>query len=261
MSAPFRLDNKSAVITGAARGIGASIARVFADQGAVVYILDINSEEGEKVAATIVSAGGLAKYVNCDITSLVKVRSVFRSVSEEHGSLDILVNNAAISQIGNVESTTPELLDKVYDVNVKAVFHCLQEGVKLMKETRGGVILNLASVASLVGLKDRFGYSMTKGAVLAMTYSVAKDYLAENIRCNAIGPARVHTPFVDDFIKENYPGKEEEMFETLSATQPIGRMGKPSEIAHLALYLCSDEASFVTGSFYPIDGGFMHLNS
>ena len=128
-----------------------------------------------------------------------------------------------------------------------------------MKE-KGGVILNMASIASSVGISDRFAYSMSKGAVLTMTYSVAKDYINHNIRCNSISPARVHTPFVDGFIKKNYPGKEKEMFETLSKTQPIGRMGKPEEIANLALYLCSDEASFITGTDFPIDGGFIKLN-
>jgi NAD(P)-dependent dehydrogenase (short-subunit alcohol dehydrogenase family) len=130
-----------------------------------------------------------------------------------------------------------------------------------MKQKKSGVILNIASVASTVGIADRFAYSMTKGAVLTMTLSVAKDYVKEGIRCNSISPGRVHTPFVDGFLKANYPGKEEEMFEKLSKTQPIGRMAKPEEIANLALYLCSDEASFITGTDYPIDGGFIKLNT
>lgn len=261
LSQPFRLDNKSAIISGGASGIGESIARVFAGQGATIYILDINDEKGEEVASSIVTVGGKAKYYNCDVTSIVKVRAVFNQIYDDHGSFDILVNNAAIAQIGSVEATTPEMLDKVYEVNVKSVYHCLHEGVKLMKKDEGGVILNLASVASVVGMKDRFGYSMSKGAVLAMTYSIAKDHLQDDIRCNAIGPARIHTPFVDSFIKNNYPGMEEEMFKKLSATQPIGRMGTPAEVAYFALYLCSDEAGFVTGSFYPIDGGFISLNA
>ena len=261
MAAPFRLDHKIAIVTGGASGIGASIAKVFASQGAVVYILDINDQKGEAVVESIIEDGAAAFYRNCDLTSLVKVRSVFRSIVEEQGRIDILVNNAGIAQIGNVEATTPELLDKVYEVNIKAVYHCLHEAVKSMKNNGGGVILNLASVASVLGMKDRFGYSMTKGAVLSMTMAMAKDYLADNIRCNAIGPARVHTPFVDDYLKDNFPGREQEVFKQLEATQPIGRMGKPEEIAHLALYLCSDEAAFVTGSFYPIDGGFMTLNT
>lgn len=260
-SGPFRLDNKSAIITGAASGIGKAIAEVFAEQGASVYILDINDSEGEKVADEITSNGGIAKYYNCDLTILLKVRAAFKAIYEAHGSIDILVNNAGISQIGNVEATTPEMLDAVYEVNVKAVYHCLHEATKLMQKQSGGVMLNVASVASVLGLKDRFGYSMTKGAVLAMTYTMAKDYLKDNIRCNAIGPARIHTPLVDDFISKNYPGREDEIFQSLSASQPIGRMGTPEEVAYFALYLCSDEAAFVTGGFYPIDGGFISLNS
>jgi NAD(P)-dependent dehydrogenase (short-subunit alcohol dehydrogenase family) len=121
----------------------------------------------------------------------------------------------------------------------------------------GGVILNMASIASLIGLLDRFAYSMTKGAVLTMTRSIAIDYMKKNIRCNCICPARVHTPFVDRYITQNYPGREQEMFRQLSEYQPIGRMGNPQEVAQLALYLCSDEASFVTGQAYPIDGGVL----
>jgi 2-keto-3-deoxy-L-fuconate dehydrogenase len=131
----------------------------------------------------------------------------------------------------------------------------------LMKENKSGVILNLASIASIVGIPDRFAYSMTKGAVMAMTLSVARDYLHQGIRCNCISPARVHTPFVDGFIKKNYAGREDEMFDKLSKSQPIGRMAKPEEIANLVLYLCSDEASFITGCDYPIDGGFVKLNN
>src|SRR5690606_26764200 len=122
------------------------------------------------------------------------------------------------------------------------------------------VILNMASVASSVGISDRFAYSMTKGAVLTMTYSVAKDYLDFGIRCNSISPGRIHTPFVDGYLANNYPGREKEMFERLSKTQPIGRMGLPEEVANLALYLCSDEASFATGTDFPLDGGFIKLN-
>ena len=145
-------------------------------------------------------------------------------------------------------------------MNVKGIYNCLHEAIPMMKSS-GGVILNLASIASTVGLPDRFAYSMSKGAVLGMTLSVAKDYIHDGIRCNCISPARVHTPFVDNFLGKNYPGREEEMFEKLSKTQPIGRMAKPLEIAHLILYLCSDEASFITGCDYPIDGGFIKLNT
>ena len=157
-----------------------------------------------------------------------------------------------------MEQTEPEDLDKVYDVNVKGVYHCLVEGVVAMKQG-GGSIVNMASIASSIGIPDRFAYSMSKGAVLMMTRSVACDYLKDSIRCNCISPARVHTPFVDRFLEKNYPGREAEMMKNLSATQPIGRMGQPDEIASLAVYLASDESSFVTGSDYEIDGGFLNL--
>jgi NAD(P)-dependent dehydrogenase (short-subunit alcohol dehydrogenase family) len=173
--------------------------------------------------------------------------------------IDILVNNAGIAHVGNIEGTTESDLDRIYSVNVKGVYNCIYAVIPVMKN-KGGVILNMASIASSVGISDRFAYSMSKGAVLTMTYSVAKDYLDYGIRCNCISPARIHTPFVDGFIKKNYPGREDEMFEKLAKTQPIGRMGTPEEVANLALYLCSDEASFITGTDFPIDGGFIKLN-
>jgi NAD(P)-dependent dehydrogenase (short-subunit alcohol dehydrogenase family) len=175
--------------------------------------------------------------------------------------VDILVNSAGISHIGRADNTSESDFDKVYSVNVKGVYNCLFAAIPRMKAQKGGVILNMSSIAAVVGLADRFAYSMSKGAVYAMTMSVAKDYLADNIRCNSIAPARVHTPFVDGFLQKNYPGQEKEMYEKLSKTQPIGRMGKPDEIANLILFLCSDEAGFITGCDYPIDGGFIKLNT
>jgi NAD(P)-dependent dehydrogenase (short-subunit alcohol dehydrogenase family) len=160
-----------------------------------------------------------------------------------------------------LENTAEEDFDRVYQINIKGVYNVMHSVIQYMKVQGGGVILNLASVAAGLGLSDRFAYSMSKGAVVSMTLSVAKDYIDQNIRCNCISPARVHTAFVDGFLAKNYPGREQEMFEKLSKTQPIGRMGKPSEIATLALYLCSDEAAFVTGTNYPIDGGFIKLNT
>jgi NAD(P)-dependent dehydrogenase (short-subunit alcohol dehydrogenase family) len=136
----------------------------------------------------------------------------------------------------------------------------MQACVGHMKAKGGGVILNLASIAASAGLADRFAYSTSKGAVVAMTYSVARDYLSANIRCNCISPARVHTPFVDNYLRKTYPGREQEMFEKLSQAQPIGRMAEPEEVASLALFLCSDEASFITGVDYPLDGGFFNLH-
>jgi len=185
------------------------------------------------------------------------VKEVFAAI----GDINILVNCAGIANIGKADTTSEEDFTKVFNVNVKGTYNCLHEVVPVFKKLGSGVVLNISSIAALVGITDRFAYSMSKGAVFAMTLSVARDYLADNIRCNSISPARVHTPFVDGFIAKNYPGKEEEMFEKLSKSQPIGRMGTVEEVAALALYLCSDEAGFVTGNDYPIDGGFIRLNN
>ena len=179
---------------------------------------------------------------------------------EEAAPIDILINNAGIANIGNVGNTSEEDFDKVFAVNVKGMFNCLKYGIENMS-SKGGVIINISSIAAHVGISDRFAYSMSKGAVHAMTLSVAKDYITRGIRCNSISPARVHTPFVDGFLAKNYPGNEEEMFLALSNTQPMGRMGKPEEVGALVLYLCSDEASFITGTDFPIDGGFINLNN
>jgi len=171
------------------------------------------------------------------------------------------LNCAGVAHVGNLEKTAEADIDKLFQVNVKGVYNTMWACIPQMKARNSGVILNMASVAALVGIPDRFAYSMTKGAVIAMTQSVARDYISYGIRCNSISPARVHTPFVDGFLAKNYPGQEKEMFEKLSKTQPIGRMAEPDEIAKLALYLCSDEASFITGTDYPIDGGFVKLSS
>jgi NAD(P)-dependent dehydrogenase (short-subunit alcohol dehydrogenase family) len=256
----FWLKGKLAVVTGGASGIGRAIAQKLAARGAAVHILDLNEESAEATAREIVDAGGSAVAHRCDVADEADVARVFGEVLRD-GRIDILVNNAGIAHVGNLEQTTEEDLDRLYRVNVKGVYHCMHACIGSMKEHGGGVILNMASVAASVGIADRFAYSMTKGAVLAMTYSAAKDYATHKIRVVSISPARVHTPFVDGFLRENYPGREQEMFEKLSATQPIGRMGTPQEVADLALYLCSDEAAFATGTDYPIDGGFLKLNT
>lgn len=253
----FRLDGKNAVVTGAGSGIGAAIAETFARRGARVFVLELNEDAGAETAGRIRSAGGAADVVACDVSDAASVTTAFERVVALGGRIDILVNNAGIAHVGTVESTTEADLDRIYAVNVKGLLLCSQAAVADMLTNGGGVILNLASIASLIGLTDRFAYSMSKGAVLAMTRSIAVDYVKQNIRCNCVAPARVHTPFVDGYLKNTYPGREAEMFEELSAYQPIGRMGRPDEVAALALYLCSDEASFITGQCYPIDGGVL----
>jgi 2-keto-3-deoxy-L-fuconate dehydrogenase len=253
----FLLHNKTAVITGAGSGIGKAVALLFARQQAVVHALDLNEDALKETEEEIRSSGGRVMIHVCDVTKQSMLKGIFASI----GTIDILVNSAGISHIGKADSTPEEDFDRIFQVNVKGVYNCLHEAIPLMKQKGGGAILNLASIASSVGIPDRFAYSMSKGAVAAMTLSVAKDYIGDGIRCNCISPARVHTPFVDGFLKKNYPGREEEMFDKLSKTQPIGRMAKPAEIANLILYLCSEEASFITGCDYPIDGGFIKLNN
>lgn len=255
----FRLDNKTAIVTGGGSGIGKAIATIFAQQGAAVHIIDMDEQGANAVVADIVQSGGKAQFHKCDVSKQPAVQQVVDGIAAG-GAINILVNNAGVAHIGTAESTPEADFDRLLNVNVKGVYNCLHSVLPHMKQN-GGSIINMASVASLVGIPDRFAYSTTKGAVVGMTLSVAKDYLKYNIRCNCISPARVHTPFVDGFLAKNYPGKEEEMFEKLSKTQPIGRMGRPDEIGYLALYLCSDEASFISGCDYPIDGGFVKLNN
>jgi len=256
----FSLIGKTAIVTGGGSGIGRAIALLFAKQGADVYILDFDETKATNVANEIKAHKGLAYAVKCDVSNQEAVKSIVQEITNKNKSIDILVNNAGIAHVGNVESTTEDDFNRLFNVNVKGVYNLLHAVIPVMK-IKGGVILNMASVASSVGLADRFAYSMTKGAVVAMTMTTAKDYINHKIRCNCVSPGRVHTPFVDGFIAKNYPGKEKEMFEKLSKTQPIGRMAQPDEIAYLVLYLCSDEASFVTGCDYPIDGGSIKLNT
>jgi len=253
----FELNHKKAVITGAGSGIGKSIASLFARQGALVHVVDISEAACADAVREIVQAGGQAVAHACDVTRQEAVHAVFGAI----GPIDILVNNAGIAHIGRADNTAEQDFDRVMNVNVKGVYNCLHAAIPRLRENGGGAIVNMASVAAWVAVAERFAYSTAKGAVMAMTLSVAKDYLQDRIRCNSISPGRVHTPFVDGFIAKQYPGKEAEMFERLAKTQPIGRMARPDEVAALALYLCSDEAAFITGSDYPIDGGFITLNS
>jgi NAD(P)-dependent dehydrogenase (short-subunit alcohol dehydrogenase family) len=217
----------------------------------------LSEESGFNTKNTINTEGGSCTVHPCNVTDQAAVLATFEKI----GKIDILVNNAGIAHVGNVENTSEADFDRIISVNIKGVYNCLKAAIPLMKQNGGGVILNMASIAALVGIPDRFAYSMSKGAALAMTLSVAKDYLKVNIRCNSISPARIHTPFVDGFLDKNYSDNKAEMFEKLSKTQPIGRMGTPDEVASLALYLCSDEAGFITGCDYPLDGGFVKLNN
>ncbi|PZX91852.1 short-chain dehydrogenase [Flavobacterium aquariorum] len=253
----FSLQNKKAVITGGGSGIGKAISVLFAKQGAEVHIVELTQESAQSAVEEIKLSGGKVFSHACNVANQQEVSATFETI----GAIDILVNNAGIAHVGKVETTPEADFDRIMSVNVKGVYNCLHLAVPQLKISGGGVILNMASIAAWVGIPDRFAYSTAKGAVMAMTLSVARDYLGDNIRCNSISPARVHTPFVDGFISKNYPGQEAEMFEKLSKSQPIGRMAKPEEVAALALFLCSDEAGFITGCDYPIDGGFIKLNN
>lgn len=253
----FKLTNKSVVITGGGSGIGKAMSVLFAKQGACVHIIELNGEAALNTAQAIKAVNGEVFTYTCDVSKQQEVIDTFNRIIK----VDILINNAGIAHIGRADTTSENDFDRIYKVNVKGVYNCLFAALPLMKANKGGIILNTSSVAAHVGITDRFAYSASKGAIHAMTLSVARDYLHDNIRCNSISPARVHTPFVDGFIAKNYAGQEVETFEKLSKTQPIGRMGKPEEIASLALYLCSDEAGFITGTDYPVDGGFITLNN
>lgn len=253
----FQLKSKRVLVTGAASGIGLAIAELFAAHEASVFVLDLDAQKASEAAQSIADKTGAdAIGIGCDVSQPESVTAAFMQAGS---GLDILVNCAGIAHVGNLASTTPADMDRLYAVNVRGTYLCMQAALKPMLAAKSGVILNMASIAATAGLSDRFAYSMTKGAVLSMTLSVAKDYISQGIRCNCISPARVHTPFVDGFLAKNYPGQEAEKMKALAQSQPIGRMGTPAEIAILALYLCSDEASFLTGVDYPIDGGFFNL--
>ena len=244
-----------AVVTGAGSGIGRATALQLASDGYDVRIFELSAEAAGETLSLLQKAGGTGAIQAVDVSSTESVRAAFADLAR----LDVLVNNAGIAHIGNVLNTSPEDLDRLYQINVRGAYHCLHFGIPIMLKNGGGSIVNLASIASKVGIPDRFAYSMSKGAVFSMTLSVARDFVDKGIRCNCVCPARVHTPFVDGFLAKNYPGKEAEMFAKLSAGQPIGRMGEPEEIATLIAFLCSNKAAFITGSAYDIDGGFTLL--
>ena len=245
-------------MTGGGSGIGRAISAVFGRQGAHVVVLDRDGRAADETAAAITDAAGTADAVACDVSDSASVTATFDAIVRRRRRVDILINNAGVAHVGNIERTPEPEFDRLYRVNVKGVFLCSQAAVPVMVRQGGGVILNMASIVSFIGVADRFAYSMTKGAVLTMTKSIAIDYVKQGVRCNCICPARIHTPFVDGFVKKNYPGREAEVLTDLAAYQPMGRMGTPEEVAYLALYLCSDEAAFVTGQAYPLDGGVLN---
>ncbi|MGO1244831.1 MAG: SDR family NAD(P)-dependent oxidoreductase [Sphingobacterium sp.] len=253
----LKLENKVAVVTGGGSGIGRAIAVLFAENGAHVHILDLNVGGAQAVVDEIAAAGYRASKHEVNVIDQADVVRVVKGI----GRVDILVNNAGVAHVGDLEHCAVEDFERVFNVNVKGAYNALYAVIPQMKAFGGGAILNLASIAAVVGIADRFAYSMSKGAIYAMSMSIARDYIKDNIRSNSISPARVHTPFVDGFISKNYPDNEQEMFEKLSQSQPIGRMATPQEIAKLALFLCSDDAGFITGNDYPIDGGFIKLNN
>jgi 2-keto-3-deoxy-L-fuconate dehydrogenase len=254
----FNLGGKVAVVTGGGSGIGRAISTLFGAQGAHVVVVDLDGQAAESVAAAITAAGGSADAAPCDVSDAALVKATFDMIVGRTRRLDILINNAGVAHVGNIERTPEDEFDRLYRVNVKGVSLCCQAAVPVMVRQGGGVILNMASIASFIGVADRFAYAMSKGAVLTMTKSVAIDYVKQKVRCNCICPARIRTPFVDGFVKKNYPGREAAVLQELSEYQPMGRMGSPEEVAYLALYLCSDEASFVTGQAYPLDGGVLN---
>lgn len=249
------MKGKNVIVTGGASGIGLAMVKKFAMAGGNVTMLDTNADAGLVVTGQMKAEGLDIRFVRCNVADLDEVQQAIGGIAHP----DVLVNNAGVAHVGNVEKTSPADFDRLYEINVKGVFHCTQAVIGNMVKQGGGVILNMASVAGVVGIPDRFAYSMTKGAVIGMTLSIARDYVAQGVRCNCISPARVHTPFVDGFLAANYPGREKEMFGKLAATQPIGRMGSPDEVASMALYICSDEGAFITGCNFPVDGGFIGL--
>jgi NAD(P)-dependent dehydrogenase (short-subunit alcohol dehydrogenase family) len=253
----FRLDNKTALVTGGGSGIGREIALLFGTQGATVVIGDVNDAAGEAVAQEITEAGGRAFSVSLDVSNMSSAQAAVDTIVERTGTLTTLVNNAGIGLVGNLTETSPDDFARLMSVNVNGVYNCSHVAVNQMlrQDPKGGVIINIASIAGMVAVSRRFAYGATKGAVISMTQSTAIDYVEEGIRCNCICPGTVETPFVEAYLQRYHAGEVEETRQQLHARQPLGRMGRPDEIAPLALYLASDEAAYVTGAQMVIDGG------
>jgi NAD(P)-dependent dehydrogenase (short-subunit alcohol dehydrogenase family) len=246
MADPFRLDGKVALITGGASGIGEATARVFAEAGARVIIVDIDFARAESLAQELPDASAQ----RCDITNEADVRQLFAGIP----ALDILFNCAGIGMVGNVEETELTDFQRLFRVNVEGTFLMTKAALPLLKKGRGSV-LNMGSVAGLVGVKRRFGYCATKGAVTALTRQLAVDYPVE-IRANCIAPGTVDSPFVEAYLEKYHQNEKEKVRGELNQRQPLGRLGRPDEIANLALYICSSAADFMNGSVVTIDGGW-----
>jgi len=250
----FDLTNRIALVTGAASGIGEAIAHTLASRGAFVYVCDINEEDGASVVDEIATAGGGADFIKLDVADDHACRGAADSVIGEKQKLDILINNAGIGHVGGIVHTTVDDLDRLYNVNVRGMFSLTKAFVPFMLERKHGVIVNMSSVGGVAAVKDRIAYCTTKFAVVGFTKCLALDHAINGIRANCICPGRVETPFVKARISE-YPDPEK-AYKEMAATQALGRMGKPEEIAAAALYLASDEAAFVTGTALLIEGGF-----
>ncbi|MFM1768013.1 MAG: hypothetical protein RJA22_542 [Verrucomicrobiota bacterium] len=250
----FRLDQKIALVTGAASGIGDSIAEVFARAGATVLVADRNAGGGEAVAARLRAAGGQAAFLPLDISREEDCAQARDTVLGAHGRLDILVNNAGIGCVGTLLQTSGADLDRLYAVNVRGMFNLTKAFLPSMLERRAGNVINLASIGGVVAVRDRLAYCTTKFAVVGFTKCLALDHATGGLRANCLCPGRVETPWVTERLKE-YPDPAQ-AYREMAATQAIGRMARPGEIAAAALYLASDESSFVTGSALIIDGGW-----
>jgi NAD(P)-dependent dehydrogenase (short-subunit alcohol dehydrogenase family) len=251
---PFRLDNRHALVSGGASGIGEATVRELVRAGAFVYIADINIPAGEALAASLPST----EFLHLDVISPASIAAAVARMAR----LDILVNNAGVGHVGSIEATEPEDFDRLLNVNVRSVYLVTRAFMPLLLASQPagdknapGTIINIASIAGLVGVKERFAYCATKGAVIAMTRQLAVDY-PKTLRVNAICPGTVQTPFVEGYLEKFYKDNKDEVRAELRARQPLGRLGQPAEIASMVRYLASDEAAFVTGSLFTMDGGW-----